>query len=141
MLTVETFEQTVIIEKKPTALCFTASWCLPSQTQIKELEEIRGKYEDKFLIEIHDVDQSKELAKSLKVNNLPTTLFFAEGELQEQNCLYGYQDKSMLTDSFECTLWEMDNKSSANKYVWWIIGALALVAIALIIYTKLYSVV
>ena len=137
MLTVETFEKTVIEEKKPTALCFTASWCAPSQTQIKDLEEIRGKYEDKFLIEVHDVEQSSDLAKMLKVNNLPTTLFFAEGELQEQNCLYGYQDANMLTDSFECTLWEMENKSTASKYVWWIIGALALVAIMLSLYTNL----
>lgn len=136
MLTVETFEKTVIEEKKPTALCFTASWCSPSQTQIKDLEEIRGKYEDRFLIEIHDVEQSLELAKMLKVNNLPTTLFFAEGELQEQNCLYGYQDANMLTDSFECTLWEMENKSTNSKYVWWIIGALALVAILLSLYTN-----
>ncbi len=137
MLTVETFEKTVIEEKKPTALCFTASWCLPSQTQIKDIEELRGKYEDKFLIEVHDVEQSSDLAKMLKVNNFPTTLFFAEGELKEQNCLYGYQDATMLTDSFECTLWEMGNKSTASKYVWWIIGALALVAIILSIYTNL----
>lgn len=137
MLTVETFEKTVIEEKKPTALCFTASWCLPSQTQIKDIEELRGKYEDKFLIEVHDVEQSSDLAKMLKVNNFPTTLFFAEGELKEQNCLYGYQDATMLTDSFECTLWEMENKSTASKYVWWIIGALALVAIILSVYTNL----
>ncbi|MBP5471024.1 MAG: thioredoxin family protein [Candidatus Riflebacteria bacterium] len=136
MLTVETFEKTVIEEKKPTALCFTASWCLPSQTQIKDIEELRGKYEDKFLIEVHDVEQSSDLAKMLKVNNFPTTLFFAEGELKEQNCLYGYQDATMLTDSFECTLWEMENKSTASKYVWWIIGALALVAIILSVYTN-----
>ncbi len=136
MLTVETFEKTVIEEKKPTVLCFTASWCLPSQTQIKALEEVQKNYEDKFLIEVHDVEQSQELAKSLKVNNLPTTLFFAEGELKEQNCLYGYQDANMLTDSFECTLWEMENKSSANKYVWWIIGALAIVAVLLMFYSN-----
>lgn len=132
MLTLEEFKKTVIEDKKPTMLCFTASWCQPSQTQIAAIEEIRSKYEDKFLIEVHDVDKSPELAKSLNINNLPTTLFFSEGELQEQNSLYGYQDASMLTDSFECTLWEMENKSPANKYVWWIIGILALVAIVLL---------
>ena len=137
MLTVETFEKTVIEEKKPTALCFTATWCPPSQTQIKALEEVRANYEEKFLIEVHDIEQSYELAKMLKVNNLPTTLFFAEGELQEQNCLYGYQDATMLTDSFECTLWEMGNKSTASKYIWWIIGALALVAVFLSVYTNM----
>ena len=136
MLTVEEFEKTVIQEKKPTVLCFTGSWCQPSQAQIKDIEELRPKYEDKFLIEVHDVEQSSELAKILKINNIPSTLFFAEGELQEQNCLYGYQDSSMLTDSFECTLWEMENKSSANKYVWWIIGLLAIVAIVLILYVR-----
>ena len=136
MLTVEEFEKTVIQEKKPAVLCFTASWCEPSQAQIKAIEELRSKYEDKFLIEVHDVEQSSELAKTLKINNIPSTLFFSEGELQEQNCLYGYQDVSMLTDSFECTLWEMENKSSANKYIWWIIGLLAAVAIFLLLYVR-----
>lgn len=128
MLNLETFKKIVIEDKKPTALCFVATWCPPSQTQIKELESVRSKYEDKFLIEIHDVEESQELAKTLRINNLPTTLFFAEGELQEQNCLYGYQDQTMITDSFECTLWEMENKSQANKYIWWIIAILLIVA-------------
>ncbi len=136
MLTLETFEKTVIEEKKPTVLCFTANWCMPSQSQINALNEVRKEYEDKFLIEIHDVEESQELAKFLKISNFPTTLFFAEGELQEQNCLYGYQDKSMLIDSFECTLWEMENKSPANKYIWWIIGILAVVAIFMLLYGK-----
>ncbi len=136
MLTVEEFEITVIHEKKPAALFFTANWCQPSQAQIKVIEELRPNYKDKFLIEILDVEQSSELAKMLKINNIPTTLFYAEGELQEQNCLYGYQDASMLTDSFECTLWEMENKSSANKYIWWIIGILALVAVFLLFYVR-----
>ena len=136
MLTKETFEKTVIEEKKPSVLCFTASWCLPSQSQIKVMNEVRKEYEDKFLIEVLDVEECQELAKYLKITNFPTTLFFAEGELQEQNCLYGYQDASMLVDSFECTLWEMNNKSAANKYIWWIIGALALVAIFLLLYTR-----
>lgn len=129
MLNLETFKKIVVEEKKPAALCFVAPWCPPSQTQIKELEAIRSNYEDKFLIEIHNVEQSQELAKNLRINNLPTTLFFAEGELQEQNCLYGYQDHTMLTDSFECTLWEMENKSPANKYIWWIIGILLAITI------------
>ena len=115
MLNLESFEKIVVNEKKTTALCFTAGWCQPSQTQIKVLEELRPKYEDKFLIEVHDVEESPELAKALRINNLPTTLFFADGELQEQNCLYGYQDASMLTDSFECTLWELENKSPATN--------------------------
>jgi thioredoxin 1 len=136
MLTLESFDKTVIQEKKPAVLCFTSTWCKPSQSQIAVLESLRPKYGDKFLIEIHDVDQSSELTKALRINNLPTTLFFAEGELQDQNCLYGYQDESMLTDSFECMLWEMENKSPANKYVWWIIGILALLAIFLLLYSR-----
>ena len=136
MLTVEEFEKTVIQGKKPAALCFTANWCQPSQAQIKVIEELRPKYEDKFLIEVLDVEQSSELAKTLKINNIPTTLFYTEGELQEQNCLYGYQDESMMTDSFECSLWEMENKSTANKYIWWIIGVLALVAVFLLFYVR-----
>ena len=131
MLDSDTFKTEVIDNKKPAAICFVASWCPPSQAQKKIIEDLRAKYEDRFLIEILDVSQSNELAKNLKVNNLPTTLFFAEGELQEQNCLYGYQDESMLTDSFECTLWEMENKSPANKYIWWIIGALAALVLLL----------
>ncbi len=137
MLNVEEFEKLVIQEKKLAALCFTASWCAPSQNQINTLEEIRSEYEKKnFLIEVIDIEQSQELAKLLKINNFPTTLFFAEGELKEQNCLYGYQDKTMLIDGFECTLWEIENKSSANKYIWWIIGFLALFAIIMIYYTS-----
>ena len=61
MLTLEEFKKTVIEEKKPTMLCFTASWCQPSQTQISTIEKIRPQYEDKFLIEIHDVEKSSEL--------------------------------------------------------------------------------
>lgn len=132
MLDLKTFEKVVIENKKPSALCFIGSWCQPCKTQIEEIEAIRDKYKDKFLIEIIDVEQSPKLTKTLRINNLPTTLFFSEGQLQEQNCLYGYQDKTMLTDSFECTLWELENKSQANKYVWWIIGALLLLSIILI---------
>lgn len=134
MNTVEEFEKIVIDEKKPSMLCFIANWCAPSINQIKAIEEIKTKYEEKFLIEIIDIEKASELAKTLKINNFPTTLFFVDGELQEQNCLYGYQDTTMLIDSFECTLWEMENKSSANKYIWWVIGALAIIAVILLVY-------
>lgn len=129
MLNLETFKEKVIEEKQTAALCFTSSHCPPSLEQIKVINELKDKYSDKFLIEIHDIDESAELAKALRINNLPTTLFFAEGNLQEQNCLYGYQDASMLTDSFECTLWEMENKSNNTKYIWVVVGILLLIAI------------
>ena len=131
MLDLESFEKLVIEEKKPSALCFVGDWCPPSKAQINDIEALREKYQDRFLIEVINVEQSPKLTKALRINNLPTTLFFSEGQLQEQNCLYGYQDQSMLTDSFECTLWELENKSPANKYVWWFIGALLVLSIIL----------
>ena len=90
----ENFEQAVIESKKIALITFVANWCKPSQLQKSVIEKIRTDYNEKAIIAIIDVDQDEKLAEKFEARNLPTSIFFANGEIIES--LPGFQPDDFL---------------------------------------------
>lgn len=62
---------------------FYATWCGPCKIAGKAINNIKSQREDLNVIEL-DAEQEQELVKEFQVKNLPTLLFYKDGELTEK---------------------------------------------------------
>lgn len=62
------------------AVAFTAKWCGPCKRYKPEIARVIEEHGDKAHIAIVDVDEARSLASQYEVNQIPTTVFFREGE-------------------------------------------------------------
>jgi thioredoxin 1 len=88
------FDKEIIESKKIALITFTADWCKPSQLQKTLIEKIRIDYFENAITVVIDVDQDEELADRFEARNLPTSVFFANGEIIES--LPGFQPDDFL---------------------------------------------
>ena len=63
--------------------CYT-SWCGPCKMVGPIIEELAGEYEGKALIGKCDVDENGDVAAEYGIRNIPTVLFFKNGELVDK---------------------------------------------------------
>lgn len=59
---------------------FRSDWCVPCKTMHKILEEIMFTHENISVFEV-DADEEINLCETFNVRNLPTTLYYNDGEL------------------------------------------------------------
>lgn len=59
---------------------FWAEWCAPCKVVTKNIEAIAAEYEGQFLVAKVDVDIASDVAIRYKVKQIPTVLFFEDGE-------------------------------------------------------------
>lgn len=64
---------------------FWATWCGPCIKLGPAVEELAEKYGDKALIGKLNIDENDEVASSFRVRNIPTVLFFKDGELKDRS--------------------------------------------------------
>lgn len=64
---------------------FWATWCGPCIKLGPVVEELAEKYGDKALIGKLNIDENDEVASNFRVRNIPTVLFFKDGELKERS--------------------------------------------------------
>lgn len=63
---------------------FWAEWCGPCRMVGPIIEELAEAYKDKVLIGKVDVDENNDLAARYGIRNIPTVLFFKDGELVDK---------------------------------------------------------
>ena len=66
------------IGDKPAIVDFYASWCGPCKKLSPIMEKMSKKYEDKVNFYKIDVDESSDLANTLKIKGIPTLIFFKD---------------------------------------------------------------
>lgn len=70
---------------KPLVIDFWATWCGPCIKLGPIVEELAEKYEGKVTIGKINIDDNDEIASENRVRNIPTVLFFKDGEVKERS--------------------------------------------------------
>lgn len=79
-LTDATFAKT-LAEGKPVVVDFWAPWCGPCKMMLPIVEELAAEYDDKIIVAKLNVDESDSIPQQYGIMNIPTMLFFKNGEL------------------------------------------------------------
>jgi len=78
------FNEIVIKSDVPVLVDFWAPWCGPCRVIAPIVEELAGEYEGKAVIAKCDVDSSSEVPVKYGIRNIPTLLFFKNGEVVDK---------------------------------------------------------
>jgi len=78
------FDELVIKSEKPVVVDFWAEWCGPCHAVGPLLDELSNEYDGKVLIAKVDVDNNYGIAGKFGIRNIPTVLFFKNGEVVDK---------------------------------------------------------
>ncbi|KYF71317.1 MULTISPECIES: thioredoxin [Sorangium] len=92
------FEREVLRSELPVLIDFTAAWCGPCKTVAPEVEAIARELEGKAKVVKVDIDRSKRIATTLRIQAVPTFMVFHRGRpvAAEQGVLNRKQFREML---------------------------------------------
>ncbi len=101
-LTDGTFESLVLKSDKPVLVDFWAVWCGPCRMVGPIVQEIGEEYKDKAVVGKLDVDHNPETARNYGIRNIPTILFFKNGEVVDKQV--GAVPKQKLVEKLDALL-------------------------------------
>jgi len=87
---------------KPLVVDFWAQWCGPCLMLGPIIEELASEYEDKVVIGKMNVDENDEVVGQFGIRNIPTILFFKQGELVDKHV--GVAQKNILEEKIKALL-------------------------------------
>ena len=100
-ITDSTFQE-ILAEGKPVVMDFGAPWCGPCKMVGPIIDELATEYEGKVIIGKCDVDENGDVAAEYGIRNIPTVLFFKNGELVDKQV--GSAPKSAYVAKIEAIL-------------------------------------
>ena len=86
----------------PLVVDFWATWCGPCRMIAPIIEELAGTYDGQIVVGKCDVEENDDLAAEFGIRNIPTILFFKNGEIVDK--LIGAQPKAKLEEKFKALL-------------------------------------
>jgi thioredoxin 1 len=102
VLTDANFDEIVMKTDKPVIVDFWAEWCGPCRMVGPIVAEIGEDYKNKAVVGKLDVDSNPGVASKFGIRNIPTILFFKNGELKDKQV--GACPKSTLVNKLEAIL-------------------------------------
>jgi len=70
---------------KPVVIDFWAPWCGPCRSIAPIVEELATVYEDRAIIGKYNVDEDTDLSVEYGIRNIPTLLFFKDGQMVDKH--------------------------------------------------------
>ena len=96
------FDEKVLNSKIPVLVDFWAEWCGPCRMMGPLVEELSKEYDGKALVAKMDVDSNAGIAARFGIRNIPTILFFKNGEVFDKQV--GAVPKSILSSKIDLML-------------------------------------
>lgn len=98
-LTDANFEEVVLKSDKPAIVDLWAEWCGPCRMVGPLVEEMSHEFEGRAVIGKLDVDSNPGITAKYGIRNIPTILFFKNGEIADKQV--GAVPKSVLVSKLE----------------------------------------
>ena len=86
----------------PLVVDFWATWCGPCRMVSPIISELAEVYDGKVVVAKCDVEENEDLAAEYGIRNIPTILFFKNGEAVDK--VIGAQSKANLEAKFKTLL-------------------------------------
>lgn len=64
---------------------FSSTWCVPCRIMEPMIERVGKQFEDKAKVISIDVEDEPDLATKYKIRNIPTILYFKNGEIKDKS--------------------------------------------------------
>lgn len=87
---------------KPMVLDFWAEWCGPCRMVAPIIDELAQEYEGRVTIGKMDVDNNDDVVGQFGIRNIPTVLFFKNGEVVDK--IVGATSKDKFVQKIEALL-------------------------------------
>lgn len=96
------FKELVLDASLPVLIDFWAEWCGPCRVIAPFIDEISKEYEGKVVVGKVNVDESSDVPVQYGIRNIPTLLFFKNGQLVDK--MVGAASKSAIEDKLKAIL-------------------------------------
>ena len=100
-ITPENFEQFKNADK-PLVVDFWATWCGPCRMLAPVIAELAEEYDGRIIVGKCDVEENDDIAMDFGIRNIPTILFFKDGQVVDK--MVGASPKSKIQEKFEALL-------------------------------------
>lgn len=87
---------------QPLVIDFWATWCGPCRMVGPVISELAEQYDGKIVVGKCDVEENEDLAVEFGIRNIPTIIFFKDGQIVDK--VVGAQPKAKLEEKFQALL-------------------------------------
>ena len=100
-ITSENFEQ-LKNGNLPLVVDFWATWCGPCRMMAPVIAELAEQYDGQVVVGKCDVEEEEDIAMEYKIRNIPTILFFKNGQVVDKHV--GASPKQVLEEKIKALL-------------------------------------
>lgn len=98
----ENFTKEILNNRQTALVEFSTKWCGTSQIVAPILEEMAVQYKGKVTFFKIDIEECGDVAKQFGIRNIPTILFFKNGEVVD--FIYGVASREILIEKLDALI-------------------------------------